>query len=79
MLAFLPLTPPIDPEQPRRRKPGNATTALPTTQKRTRSFANILLPLGWLGFIAWLMLLAIRANVLYALERQKFRSGGEKY
>ena len=48
-------------------------------QKRTRSFANILLPLGWLGFIAWLMLHAIRANVLYALERQKFGPGGEKY
>jgi hypothetical protein len=47
--------------------------------KKTRSLANILLPLGWLGFIAWLMLHAIRANVLYALERQKFRSGGEKY
>jgi hypothetical protein len=84
MLAFLSLAPQFDPDEPsKRRRQGAVTTPHGLQSKyeidhssllRSSSPINILLRLGWLGFIAWLLVHAFRANVLYALERHTRRA-----
>jgi hypothetical protein len=67
MMAHLSLAPQFDPDEPSKRRRKDAVTALQASTNG--SFINILLRLGWVGYIAWLIVHAIRANLLYALER----------
>ena len=79
MLAFLPLPlpfPPFSPDEPN--KAGRRS--MTPRQMRLRSNADalrcsskgspmgVLLKFGSLGFVAWLAVQALRADVLYALE-----------
>jgi hypothetical protein len=66
-MSHLTLAPQFDPDE---RK--HAGTALQTST--SGSFINVLLRLGWVGYIAWLIAHAIRANVLYALEQYARRT-----
>jgi hypothetical protein len=67
MMARLSLAPQFDPDEPSERRRKDAVTALQASTNG--SFINILLRLGWVGYIAWLIVHAIRANLLYALDR----------
>jgi hypothetical protein len=66
MMEHLTSAPQFDPDEPSKRSRKHALTALPVST--SGPFINILLRLGWVGYIAWLIVHAIRANLLYALE-----------
>jgi len=56
------LAPQFDPDEPSKRRRKDAVTALQASTNG--SFISILLRLGWVGYIAWLIVHAIREFTL---------------